>query len=240
MPANSGVITLRQKLDHETKAFYNITIAARDLGSPTLAGYAYFLVTVSDVDDNAPVFYKNEYSASIFENATGGAFVSQVNASDMDAAEEHKTIYYRIEEGNDERLFVIGELNGTVYLNWTGASLDREKVAVYPLTVAAISRVNGTEQKSTVVVSIRIVNSFRNVCNSRATKIVPPSPKLVLSWFALKNVIENSRKISYSIAKVQQRKAMCLYLNYFQETVKNKMRRYFPSGLCFSRTRKDP
>ena len=143
--ANSGVITLRQKLDHETKAFYNITIAARDLGSPTLTGYAYLLVTVSDVDDNAPVFHKNEYSASIFENATAGAFVSQVNASDLDAAEEH------------EKLFVIGELNGTVYLNWTGASLDREKVALYPLTVAAISRVNGTEQKSTVVVSIRIV-----------------------------------------------------------------------------------
>lgn len=155
--ANSGVITLRQKLDHETKAFYNITIAARDLGSPTLTGYAYLLVTVSDVDDNAPVFHKNEYSASIFENATAGAFVSQVNASDLDAAEEHKTIYYRIEGGNDARLFVIGELNGTVYLNWTGVSLDREKVAVYPLTVAAISRVNGTEQKSTVVVSIRIV-----------------------------------------------------------------------------------
>lgn len=155
--AISGVITLRQKLDHETKAFYNITIAARDLGSPTLTGYAYLLVTVSDVDDNAPVFHKNEYSASIFENATAGAFVSQVNASDLDAAEEHKTIYYRIEGGNDKRLFVIGELNGTVYLNWTGASLDREMVAVYPLTVAAISRVNGTEQKSTVVVSIRIV-----------------------------------------------------------------------------------
>lgn len=155
--ANSGVITLRQKLDHETKAFYNITIAASDLGSPTLTGYAYLLVTVSDVDDNAPVFHKNEYSASIFENATAGAFVSQVNASDLDAAEEHKTIYYTIEGGNDEKLFVIGELNGTVYLNWTGASLDREKVALYPLTVAAISRVNGTEQKSTVVVSIRIV-----------------------------------------------------------------------------------
>lgn len=155
--ANSGVITLRQKLDHETKAFYNITIAARDLGSPTLTGYAYLRVTVSDVDDNAPVFHKNEYSASIFENATAGAFVSQVNASDLDAAEEHKTIYYRIEGGNDEKLFVIGELNGTVYLNWTGASLDREKVALYPLTVAAISRVNGTEQKSTIVVSIRIV-----------------------------------------------------------------------------------
>lgn len=152
--ANSGAITLRQNLDHETKSFYNITIAASDLGSPTLTGYAHLLVTVTDVDDNAPVFHKDKYTASLLENATAGTFVSQVNATDMDAAHEHNTIYYRIDGGNADRKFVIGELNGTVFLNWTGVGLDREKVSSYSLTVAAISRVNGTEQKSTVVVSI--------------------------------------------------------------------------------------
>ncbi len=151
--ASSGVITLRQKLDHETKDFYNITIAARDLGNPALTGYTSLLVTVSDVDDNAPVFHKDEYTASLLENATAGTFVSQVNASDMDADEAHKTIYYSIDEGDDERKFIIGELNGTVYLNRTGDGLDREKVPAYTLIVAAISRVNNTEQKSTVKVT---------------------------------------------------------------------------------------
>ena len=143
-------------MDHETKTFYNITIAARDLGSPTLSSFATLLVTVSDVDDNAPVFHKDKYTASLLENATAGTFVAQVNASDMDAAEENKAIHYRIEGGDDERQFFIGDLNGTVYLNWTGVGLDREKVALYTLTIAAISRVNGTEQKATVVVSIGI------------------------------------------------------------------------------------
>lgn len=152
--ANSGVITLRQRLDHETKDFYNITIAARDLGTPALTGYTTLLVTVGDVDDNAPVFHKNEYTASLLENATAGTFVSQVNASDSDADEAHKTIYYRIEAGNSQRKFLIGELNGTVYLNWTGDGLDREMTSSYTLIVAAISRVNETEQKSTVSVSI--------------------------------------------------------------------------------------
>lgn len=155
--AITGVITLRQKLDHETKAFYNITITARDLGIPALSGYTNLLVTVSDVDDNAPVFHKNGYTASILENATAGTFVAQVNASDIDADEAHKTILYQIEGGNEQRNFVIGELNGTVFLNWTGDGLDREKVSSYTLTLAAISRVNNTEQKSTVLVS---TNSF--------------------------------------------------------------------------------
>ena len=109
---------------------------------------------MSDVDDNAPVFHKNEYTASLLENATAGTFVVQINASDIDADEAHKTIHYRIEGGNEQRKFLIGGLNGTVYLNWTGEGLDREKVPSYTLIVAAISRVNNTEQKSTVRVSI--------------------------------------------------------------------------------------
>lgn len=127
-----------------------------------MSGYAHLLVTVTDVDDNAPVFRQDKYTASLLENATAGSFVSQVNASDMDAAEEHKTIYYRIEGGNVEKQFEIGELNGTVYLNWTGVGLDREKVALYTVTIAAISRVNGTEQKSTVDVSIFNLSAFTN------------------------------------------------------------------------------
>ena len=78
----------------------------------------------------------------------------------MDAADEHKTVYYRIEGGNEEKQFAIGELNGSVYLNWTAAGLDREKVPVYSLTIAAISRVNNTEQKSTVIVSTKIFISL--------------------------------------------------------------------------------
>ena len=119
-------------------------------------GYAHVLVTITDVDDNAPVFHQDKYAASILENATTGSFVSQVNASDIDAADEHKTVYYRIEGGNEEKQFAIGELNGSVHLNWTAVGLDRETVAVYSLTIAAISRVNNTEQKSTVTVSTQI------------------------------------------------------------------------------------
>ena len=108
---------------------------------------------MSDVDDNAPVFHQDKYTASLLENATAGTFVAQVNATDMDADEAHKTVYYSIDGGDDKRMFIIGELNGTVYLNWSGDGLDREKVPEYKLTVAAISRVNNTEQKSTVPVS---------------------------------------------------------------------------------------
>ena len=109
-----------------------------------------------DVDDNPPIFHQNRYTAALLENATAGAFVSQVNATDADADAAHKRVHYRIEDGNELKVFVIGELNGTVYLNWTGAHLDRENVASYTLTIAAVSRVNDTELKSTVPVSTHV------------------------------------------------------------------------------------
>ena len=93
----------------------------------------------------------------------------------MDADEAHKTVYYSIDGGDDERKFNIGELNGTVYLNWSGDGLDREKVPEYTLTVAAISRVNNTEQKSTVLVSI---DSFSSINLTKAS----------LSYFALRPI----------------------------------------------------
>lgn len=210
--AITGVITLRQKLDHETKAFYNITIAARNLGIPALSGYTNLLVTVSDVDDNAPVFHKNGYTASILENATAGTFVAQVNASDIDADEAHKTILYQIEGGNEQRNFVIGELNGTVFLNWTGDGLDREEVSSYTLTLAAISRVNNTEQKSTVLLVVTILDvndvtpkfekkSYLKSVREDTKGLGPSDDRRILTVSAKDDDVGDNAKILYSITK---------------------------------------
>jgi hypothetical protein len=108
---------------------------------------------VTDVDDNAPQFGKLKYTAEVYENITQGTIVAQLNATDIDAAEAHKTIHYKIEDGNIGDMFTIGDLNGTVSLKCgSSGCLDRETKNEYVLTVAAISIVNGTEQKSTVKV----------------------------------------------------------------------------------------
>lgn len=154
-PANAGIIKLKNRLDHEKTAFYNLTVEAKDLGTPSQqSGFASLWVTVTDIDDNAPVFHQNKYSVNVYENVSLGSFIGQVNATDVDADEAHKTVYFRIDGGNEGNIFSIGLLNGTVTLNWLGPGVNREQRAQYELTIAAISRAeNVSEQKSTVRVS---------------------------------------------------------------------------------------
>lgn len=63
----------------------------------------------------------------------------------MDVDEVYKIVYYSIDGGDYERKFVIGELNGIVYLNWFGDGFDCEKVLEYMLIVVVISWVNNIE-----------------------------------------------------------------------------------------------
>lgn len=129
-----------------------------------MKGSAFVIIQVTDVDDNAPQFTKDEYKADVYENITQGSFVAQVNATDIDTDEAHKTIFYRIESGNIGDMFAIGKLNGTVYLKCgSSGCLDRETKDNYELTLAAISIVNNTEQKSTV--KVRKINKHCLVFN---------------------------------------------------------------------------
>lgn len=56
---------------------------ATDQGKPELTGTVQLLITVLDVNDNAPNFGQSEYEVKIFENSDNGTSI-RVNASDRD------------------------------------------------------------------------------------------------------------------------------------------------------------
>ena len=147
------MVKLKNQLDYEKTQFYNLTIEAKDSGSPKLSGFAFLLVTVLDVDDNAPVFLQERYEFTLYENATLGAVFGRVNATDVDADKVHSTVNYAIESGDVDGAFSIGHLNGSLYVNPSGPGADREKSEKHELVVAAVSWSNSSGQKSTVPVS---------------------------------------------------------------------------------------
>ncbi|XP_063732748.1 protocadherin gamma-A11-like [Eleginops maclovinus] len=73
-----------QPFDRESVSEYNITITATDMGSPPLSSSTKLHLKISDVNDNAPLFVKNIYSAYITENNSPGASIFSVNARDSD------------------------------------------------------------------------------------------------------------------------------------------------------------
>ena len=83
------------ELDRETRSYYVITVAASDRGvtpSP-LEGTTTVNVTVTDANDNAPVFSKAEYSFSVTETETQSELVGVLLAEDKDAGSNAKVTY---------------------------------------------------------------------------------------------------------------------------------------------------
>ncbi|NWV07646.1 PCDG7 protein, partial [Ptilonorhynchus violaceus] len=91
------VVTARE-LDRERVSEYNVTVRAADGGSPSLQSSAVLALRVLDVNDNAPVFAEERYSARLAENNAAGALVLTVRATDADWGQNAR-VRYRLSEG---------------------------------------------------------------------------------------------------------------------------------------------
>ncbi|NXA84707.1 PCDGB protein, partial [Thryothorus ludovicianus] len=91
------VVTARE-LDREQVPEYNVTVRAADGGSPALQSSAVLALRVLDVNDNAPVFAEERYSARLRENNAAGALVLRVRATDADWGQNAR-VRYRLSEG---------------------------------------------------------------------------------------------------------------------------------------------
>ncbi|NWT14473.1 PCDGA protein, partial [Vireo altiloquus] len=92
-----SVVTARE-LDREQVSEYNVTVRAADGGSPPLQSSAVLSLRVLDVNDNAPVFAQERYSARVAENNAAGALVLRVRATDADWGQNAR-VRYRLSEG---------------------------------------------------------------------------------------------------------------------------------------------
>ncbi|NWV80355.1 PCDGC protein, partial [Dasyornis broadbenti] len=92
-----SVVTARE-LDREQVSEYNVTVRAADGGTPPLQSSAVLALRVLDVNDNAPVFAQERYSARLAENNLAGALVLTVLATDADWGQNAR-VRYRLSEG---------------------------------------------------------------------------------------------------------------------------------------------
>lgn len=75
--ARSGHLTLSRHLDYETSQRHSLIVTATDSGEPPLSANLTILVEVQDVNDNPPVFERNEYSIKVLESMPINSQVSE-------------------------------------------------------------------------------------------------------------------------------------------------------------------
>ncbi|KAM5301550.1 protocadherin alpha-6 isoform 4-T4 [Glossophaga mutica] len=132
-------LLLRKTLDREETPEHNLLLMATDGGKPELTGSLQVLVTVLDVNDNAPSFQQSEYEARIFENSDNGTAVIRVNASDPDEG-SNQEIFYSFNSLVPPMVidpFSIDSNTGEITLR---KNLDFEKVNSYKFRIDATDR----------------------------------------------------------------------------------------------------
>ncbi|XP_077957409.1 protocadherin alpha-6 isoform X32 [Gasterosteus aculeatus] len=78
------ILQLQSPLDREAASSHRLLLTALDGGKPPKSGSMDIFIDVLDVNDNAPVFTKDVYSADMNENAPIGTTVIRLNATDLD------------------------------------------------------------------------------------------------------------------------------------------------------------
>ncbi|XP_056312425.1 protocadherin Fat 4 [Danio aesculapii] len=150
--SDSGSITLAEKLDYGKAKRYTLDVEGRDGGSPSLTGSAVVIVWVEDVNDKPPVFSKDEYDVSVYENLVGGTALVSLEVTDEDKDGFSKGHFIM-----DADYFVINS-QGVISLG-RDATLDRETNDHYTLEVIAVDQlVDGLSSTAQVIITVLDIN----------------------------------------------------------------------------------
>ncbi|XP_074466224.1 protocadherin-16 [Sebastes fasciatus] len=122
-------------LDREKRSLYTMVLEAFDGGSPRRMGSMTLEVTVTDINDHAPVFNQSRYHAIISESLPQGSSILQVFATDEDEGDNGLVLYeINRRQSDPDRCFVMDIKSGVITLN---RPLDYELKRVHELVVQA-------------------------------------------------------------------------------------------------------
>nr|XP_046262999.1 protocadherin alpha-3-like [Scatophagus argus] len=132
--ANTGEITVKGRIDFEESQSYEIDIQASDKGQVPLTTDKSVVITVIDVNDNAPEIEVTSFSSSIKEDSKIGTTVALISVSDLDSGINGKVIC-TIKE--DVPFALSPSLQENMYAVVTRSHLDRETVSQFDVTIIA-------------------------------------------------------------------------------------------------------
>ncbi|XP_049613628.1 protocadherin alpha-8-like [Syngnathus scovelli] len=107
---NMYSLVLKDRLDRELVADYDITITATDCGQPPLSTFKILHVDVSDVNDNVPTFLHSPVQLYLLENNVPGKSIFSVTAFDKDL-NENAALTYHINRGEGSQVKMSTFLN---------------------------------------------------------------------------------------------------------------------------------
>ncbi|XP_029107031.1 protocadherin alpha-8-like [Scleropages formosus] len=197
-------LVTKSQLDRESVPQYDITITARDLGTPALSSFKTVTVELSDINDNSPVFSESPYALYLLENNDIGASIFTISAHDADE-NENAVITYSLGNVFHSRSVAsflnINPDNGNIYAL---KSFDFEILKTFQFQVLA--KDSGTPSlSSNVTVNVFILDQNDNapvilspVNTNGSTEFVEEIPRNVIAGHLVTKVRAYDPDIGYN------------------------------------------
>ena len=151
-----GDISVYQPLDYEATQQHTLTIMARDQGLFFRNATVVFVVHVTDVNDNAPIFNNSNFVVSINENTSSGVVITTITASDADSGNNAK-IEYSFGYTQTFNLFTIERFTGSIR---TKAPLNYEQKTSYDVLIVAVNPGTQFSNTTKVIIEVSGINEF--------------------------------------------------------------------------------
>ncbi|NXQ41727.1 PCD18 protein, partial [Catharus fuscescens] len=91
--AKYAELVVVRELDRELKSVYELQLTASDKGVPQRSGSSLLKISISDSNDNSPVFEQQSYIIQLLENSPIGTLLIDLNATDPDEGANGKVVY---------------------------------------------------------------------------------------------------------------------------------------------------
>lgn len=154
-----GDLFVTRSLDREEKTLYHLTARMYDGNNKLIEDSGDFVVQVTDINDNSPVFPR-AYNGSIMERSTIGTKVVEVRATDADdPSTANGELRYSLTHEGELAAFEIDSISGMISCKTN--SLDRETKGQYVVVVKA-QDMRGMASGSTATTSVTITITDTN------------------------------------------------------------------------------
>lgn len=154
--STTGVISTAKPLDREANAVHNITILAIESMDPSQVGKGVALITVMDINDNAPVF-AIEYETFLCESVGPGQVIETISAVDKDEPPSGHRFFFSLtaETAGNMNFTLRDNKDNTASVLTKRSGFQRRDQSMYRLPVLIVD--SGTPAlSSTNTLSIRV------------------------------------------------------------------------------------
>ena len=153
--SKDGNIYVANFLDAETQLLYSFEVVAEDNGVPPRSATSQVQITITDANDNSPIFASSLLILSVPENSATSATIQVVTATDADIDSTNNLLTYSIfsQSPNQNKFSILPESGALI----VKTSLDREDTIFYTVLVNCVD-VGGLSDTATLQITVTDIN----------------------------------------------------------------------------------